>query len=339
VRLTLAEIRKRVENEGDAYRVLEEMRWPDGPVCPHCDNKKAYFLNPANGKSRMTNKGSFSQRRVWKCAACRKQFSVLTGTIFHGTKVPIEVWLMIMVQMCSAKNGISAREIERMHKLTPETAWFVLHRLREAMKREPLAGALRGTIQADEAWIGGDPTRMNAKTRARWEGRDETPVPVQPHAGRPNQHTDKTPILSLIDSETGEVRSQVVTDVSGPTLRKAIAEQVDMPGSHLQTDEQFGYRQLGQEFRSHRTVNHSQGEYVSRATGATINRAENYFSQLKRSIDGTHHHVSKEHLPRYLAEFDFRYSTCKMNDADRLQMMVDRSAGRRLAYRPLTGER
>ncbi len=145
-----------METEADAYCVLEDLRWPNGPVCPHCGHRNAYFLKPANGTSRATGpKRTMSQRRVWKCARCRKQFSVLTGTIFHGTKVPIAVWLMVMVQMCSAKNGISAREVERMHGLTPGTAWFVLHRLREAMQREPMVGLLRGTIQADETWIGG----------------------------------------------------------------------------------------------------------------------------------------------------------------------------------------
>jgi transposase-like protein len=143
VKLNLAEITRRIETEGDAYALLERLRWPNCPVCPHCGNEKAYFLKPKNGVSRATGpKRTMSQRRLWKCAACRKQFSVLTGTIFHATKVPIEVWLMVMVQMCSAKNGISAREIERMHGVTPETAWYMLHRLREAMKRDPLAGVL-----------------------------------------------------------------------------------------------------------------------------------------------------------------------------------------------------
>ena len=135
-------------------------------MCPHCGHDKAYYLKPANGTSRAPGQsGPMSQRRVWKCAKCRKQFSVLTGTIFHGTKVPIEVWLMVMVQMCSAKNGISAREIERMHDLSPETAWYVLHRLREAMKREPLADMLRGTIVADETWS--EAYRRRTPTRSR----------------------------------------------------------------------------------------------------------------------------------------------------------------------------
>jgi transposase-like protein len=324
VRLTLAELRKRIENEADAYCVLEDLRWPTGPICPHCGHDKAYFLKPKNGTSRATGpKRTMSQRRVWKCAKCRKQFSVLTGTIFHGTKVPIEVWLMVMVQMCSAKNGISAREIERMHGLTPETAWYLLHRLREAMKREPLAHMMPGTVVADETWIGGNPKNRH--------GRDK---PEQIVRGE-NLHTDKTPVLSLINSDTGEVRSRVVPDITGATLRKFMSEHVDMAGSVLHTDEGGWYRQLGQEFIEHNAVNHSAGEYVRGMV--STNRAEGYFSQLKRSLDGTHHHVSKTHLPRYVAEFDFRYSTCKMTDSERLQKMVDQAQGRRLSYRPLKG--
>jgi transposase-like protein len=331
MKLNLSEIRKQVSCEADAYYVLEQLRWPEGPICPHCDNKKAYYLNPKNGNSRATGpKRTMSQRRVWKCAACRKQFSVLTGTIFHGTKVPVTTWLMVMVQMCSAKNGISAREIERMHDLTPETAWFVLHRLREAMKREPMAGALRGAVVADEAWIGGMDRNRHATKVASLK-----PERIAPGGGgRPNLKTDKQPIMSLVHVETGEVRSHVVNDVTGKSLRKAMAEHVDFGNTDLYTDESGSYKPIAREFRSHSTVNHSAGEYVRGSV--TTNQAENFFSQLKRSLDGTHHHVSRTHLHRYLAEFDFRHNTCKLGDAERLQVMVDQTAGRRLTYKPLT---
>ena len=328
MKLTLKEIRRRVETDGDAYALMEELRWAHGVICPHCGGRKAYFLKPANGTSRATGpKKTMSQRRVWKCAACRKQFSVLTGTIFHGTKVPVEVWLMVMVQMCSAKNGISAREVERMHGVTPETAWFMLHRLREAMTREPLVGALRGTIIADETFFGGDPKWKHGRSK-------KSEILSSAEGKRVYKKTEKTPILSLVDTETGEVRSTVVADVGSRTLRQAIAEQVDMANSHLQTDEARPYKTIGKEFVSHESVNHSQGEYVR--GDVSTNRIEGYFAQLKRSINGTHHHVSKAHLHRYLAEFDFRYSTCKMDDSLRLQTMVDRAAGRRLTYKPLT---
>lgn len=145
-------------------------------------------------------------------------------------------------------------------------------------------------------------------------------------------------MLSLIDRVTGEARSRVIPDITGATLRKAISEQVDLAATVLHTDEYRSYRVLRPELAAHKSVNHNAGEYVRyEADGVvTTNQAENFFSQLKRSIDGTHHHVSTEHLPRYLAEFDFRYSTRKMSDTARTLMAIQRSEGRRLKYRQTT---
>ncbi len=331
MKLNLREINKRVESEADAYGLLEQLRWPDGPVCPHCGATKAYFLKPANGRSRATGpKKTMSQRRVWKCASCRKQFSVLTGTIFHGTKVPIQTWLMVMVQMCSAKNGISAREVERMHGVTPETAWHMLHRLREAMTRDPLAGVLRGTIVADETWVGGNPHNVHASKLAAIK-----PERVKAGEGRANQKTDKIPVLALVNRDTGEIRTEVVTSVNGGNISKFLGSHVDVANSVLHTDESRVYSEIGQQFQAHETVNHREKEYVR--GDVTTNRAEGFFAQLKRSIDGTHHHVSPEHLHRYVNEFAFRYTTCHDADSVRLQQMIDQSAGRRLTYKPLRG--
>jgi transposase-like protein len=337
VKLSLKELRMRVQDEHDAYLLMEELRWgkdAERIECPHCGNGKAYFLNPKGGSrgtgpKRHDGQRTRSVRRVWKCAKCRKQFSVLTGTIFHGTKVSVSDWLTVMVLMCSAKNGISAREVERLCEVTPETAWYMLHRLREAMKREPLAPMMRGTVVADETFFGGSDRNRHASAKRRTYTDDEW------------QARQKTPILSLVDTTTGEVRSQVVPDVTAATLRKVIAEQVDMAGSALHTDEAHQYWPIGREFADHRKVNHLADEYVrvdDDGVMVTTNRLESFFAQLKRSIDGTHHHVSREHLHRYLAEFDFRYSTREMTDPQRLQAMVNRVAGRRLSYKPLTGQ-
>jgi transposase-like protein len=309
----------RLATEADAYRMLEELRWGDRPVCAHCGSERVYFLTPKDGVSRKTRTGSASQRRVWKCGVCRRQFSVITNTIFHGTKIPLRKWLFVVFEMCASKNGVAAREIERKYDLTAKSAWFMLHRIREAMKREPLAGMLRGTIVADETYIGGsDRNRHKSK-------RDKT------IRGRSTKK--KTAVLSLVDTGTGEVRSRVVPDVSGPTLRKAIEEHVDPAGSILVTDEWPPYRKVGTTFEAHETVNHLADEYVR--DGWTTNHAENYFSQLKRSIDGTHHHVSRRHLDRYLAEFDYRHSTRNVSDSTRTRTLFDQVGGRRLTYRPV----
>jgi transposase-like protein len=317
---SLPALMKRIPDEEAAYLLMEDLRWSaTGVVCSHCGSlAKHYFLKPRDPQGRMTRTGAFSQRRVWKCKDCRKQFSVTTGTIFHGTKIPLQTWLFVVFEMCASKNGVAAREIERKYDVTAKSAWFMVHRIREAMKREPMAGLLSGTIVADETWIGGTPKNRHASKR-------------QPFA--PGQITDKTPVLSLIDTVTGEVRSEIVRDVTADTLAPILLARTDPKSSHLYTDSSVAYRKMGEEFASHETVNHTAGEYVRGPV--TTNAAEGYFSQLKRSIDGTHHAVSTVHLGRYLAEFDYRYSTRKMNDSERMRLVMGNTGGKRLTYRPL----
>ena len=206
-KITITALAKRITCEADAYAYLESLRWPTGPVCPHCGHEKAYFLTPANKVSRQTTRGTHSQRRVWKCAESAQQFSVVAGTIFHGSHVSLQDLVVRVLEMVANKNGLAAREVARKYEVSPKTAWFMTQRIREAMKnRAP--DALVGTIVADEAFIGGDPSRMNHKTRDRWEGKHEQPVRLEPGAARPNQKTAKTPVLSLVNATTGEVRSR-----------------------------------------------------------------------------------------------------------------------------------
>lgn len=251
--------------------LMEELRWPDGPECPHCGATKAYFLTPKNAAGRRSGPGEKrTVRRVWKCAKCRKQFSVLTGTIFHGTKVPLADWLQVMVLMSASKNGIASREVERLIGVTAETAWFMTHRLREAMRRGGVLAPFEGVVVADETFIGGEPKNRHSSVR-------NTPVPLRP--GERRGHTDKASVLSLINTATGEVRSKVIPDVTGATLRKAIAEQADMGRTELHTDEWSGYKPVTPELLAHRTVNHSDDEYVRREGGRmiTTNPAEGLF--------------------------------------------------------------
>jgi transposase-like protein len=323
MRTTVSELFDRLRTEADAWEFLEELRWPNGPKCPACHGSDVYLIQPKNGVSRRTVSGSMSQRRTWNCRPCRKQFSATTGTMMHGTRLPIRTWVLVIFEMCASKNGVAAGEIERKYGLCSRSAWFLMHRIREAMKDDGLIATMRGTIVADETFIGGDPTKMNRPTRRRW---------IASHDGNPFIHTTKTPVLSLINAETGEVRSRVVPRVNGANLRKVMSEHVDMAGSILWTDEGNWYRQLGQEFIRHATVNHSDDQYVG-PDGEGTNKLENFFSQLKRSIDGTHHHVSVEHLPRYLGEFDYRFTTRKMSDGERMADLVGRAEGRRLTYK------
>ena len=211
---SLPKLAARLRTEADAYLLLEELRWGGQPVCPHCGSVAAhYFLKPANGTSRKTRTGTLSERRVWKCRDCRKQFTVLVGTIFHGTKISIRTWLLVIFEFVSSKNSVSAWEISRKYEITNESAWHMLHRIREATKREPLAGLLSGAVQADEAWLGGNP-----KNRHRTDAKEPRRGPA---------HTDKQPVFALVHYETREVRSRVVPDVTGATLLPAMQEATD----------------------------------------------------------------------------------------------------------------
>jgi len=312
--LNLSTLAKHFSDEEAAWELVEHLRWPMGPVCPHCgDTGRAYFLSPKNGY-RTTSTGRVSYRRVWKCKACRKQFSVLVGTIFERSQVPLSKWLLALHMMSANKNGVAANELRRTIGVTQPTAWFMLHRLREAMRLSSLH-SMRGTIVADETFWGGKAKFMHADKRAT--------APA------------KVPVLALINADTGEVRTQAVANVDGTTLAKVISEQVDVGSSILWTDEGTQYIQLGKQFLAHETVSHAQGVYVNKH-GAGTNRAEGFFGQLRRSVDGTHHHISREHLHRYLGEFAFRYSTCKISDTERLERIIAQAEGRRLTYRRVT---
>jgi transposase-like protein len=317
---TVMTLAKGIKTEADAYAYMESLRWPGGPVCPHCHSRaKHYFLTPKSGTgARATRTGSMSERRVWKCKSCRKQFSVITGTVFHGTKVPLHTWVMVVFEMAANKNGIAAREIARKYGVAPKTAWFMTNRLREAMKNLAPERLISGTVIADETFIGPTPRFQHGYK----------PMPGQ----QGKMRADKVAVVSLVDKDSGEVRSRVIPNVTGDNLRSVLEAHVSMPDSVLHTDSENAYRAVSRRFIAHHTVNHKVREYVR--GDVTTNQAENYFSQLKRSLDGTHHHVSRQHLHRYLAEFDFRHSTRDLTDAQRMQRIVGRAGGRRLTYKP-----
>lgn len=324
---SIRKLADQMSTEADAYVLLERLRWTDGKPesCPQCGEfGRCYFLTPTDGtKSRATRTGTRSQRRVWKCGGCRKQFSVLTGTIFHGTKISVRTWLFVIFEVSASKNGISAWEIARKYSITNESAWHMMHRIREAMKREPVASLLRGSIQMDESWIGGDPKNRHASDPRETARRARGP-----------KASDKQPIVSLVHYETREVRSRVVPNVTGETLLNALAEQAELKVTYLQTDGAMPYRGIAHHTAGHEAVDHDAGIWKLKG-GASTNLAEGYFSQFKRSIDGTHHHVSTEHLDRYLAQFDFMYSYCKDTDSARMRRILGQVEGRRLPYQPL----
>jgi transposase-like protein len=315
-KLTLDYIAKHLSDDDAAYRFLEGIRWPNGPICPRCGGMQATFLEPRNGE-RLTRTGSKSPRRVWWCAGCRQQFSVLIGTIFEDSKIPLGKWIMATHLMAAGKNGVSAMELHRLLEITYKSAWFMAHRIRKAMEREPMTAMLSGTVEADETYIGGKPKQANNAPRL-----------TRREAAR-RRMDNKTPVVSLVQ-RGGEVRSKVIKRVTGANLGKLLKESVH-PDATLNTDASHLYTAAGRQFAKHETVDHGINEYVR--DDAHVNTAEGYFSQLKRSIDGTHHHVSAHHLPRYLGEFDYRYNTRKMEDGERTKLAIRQAEGKRLRYR------
>ncbi len=317
-RTTIASLSQEVTTEAEAYAYFERLRWNGNPICAHCDSLNVYFIEPSNGVSRATRTGHMSQRRVWRCRGCKRQFSVITNTAMHGTKIPVRVWLMVIFELCSSKNGVAAREVERKYGVAGRSAWFMLHRIREAMSHDD-ASLFVGNVVADEVYIGGDPANRHASER---------------HDVRRGAGTDKTPVVTLIDAETGEARSTVVSWVDSVSLRDVIRENVDMATATLHTDSHRGYIPVGRKMAGHYSVNHFAGIYATDKTNGT-NKCENYFAQLKRGLKGTHIHVDPRHLHRYLGEFDYRFSTCDMTDTERLADLATRVAGR-LTYKVAT---
>ncbi len=216
--------------------------------------------------------------------------------------------------MCSNKNGISAHELHRNLRVSYQTAWFMEHRVRHAMTQSPLREKLTGTVESDETYFG-------------WR------------TAHGQGGVGKTPIVTLISRDTGEARSTIVERVTGATLRPVLTGEIS-PDAVLMTDKLVGYRQIGKEFAEHHSVNHGRKEYAKTTKNgrrAHVNLAEGFFSQLKRGIDGTHHHVSTDHLHRYVAEYDFRYSTRKLTDGQRTMRAIEQAAGKRLTYRDPIG--
>jgi len=290
-------------NDEDAARAyLESIYWPNGPVCPHCGGTER--------NSRLN--GASHRPGLLACGDCRSQFTVTVGTVLERSKVPLHKWVYANHLMCASKKGISSKQLERMLGVTYKTAWFMSHRIREAMNMAParMLGGGSEPVEVDETYWGN-------------VGKN------QPGA-RGGSH--KMKIVSLVE-RNGEKRSFHVADVTGATLRPVMQAQISAK-ARLMTDEAAVYPKIGRNFASHETVNHSIKEY-SRGD-VTTNSAESSFALLKRGLIGTFHSVSEQHLQRYATEFDFRWNhriKTGFNDAQRAEVALQNIGGKRLTYR------
>ena len=297
---------------------LESIRWPNGPVCPHCGCYER--ISKIQGTSHRPG--------LYECLECRDQFTVTVGTVFERSKVSLDKWIFAATLMACSKKGVSSKQIERMLGVTYKTAWFMTHRLREAMKAPGGMFSTGGTVEADETYVGG---KEHNKHRSK---RDSKKIGGM----------GKQMVFSLVE-RGGMVRSVHLTSVNAATLRPYLDSQIDTVNTRLMTDGEGQYRLVASMFKSHDVVNHSAGEYVR--GNAHTNTVEGYFSILKRGIYGTFHSISPQHLQRYCHEFDFRYNhrQVKVKDAEghwqlvgptdqeRTTSMLKGISGKRLMYR------
>jgi transposase-like protein len=293
-------------NEAAAIARLEEIVWPTGPMCPRCGGQER--ITPVNG-------GRAGLRR---CGPCKREFTVTVGTIFHRSHVKLHKWFQAAHLLASSKKGISSHQLHRTLGLTYKTAWFMSHRLREAMRELNLAplGGEGKFVEADETVIGGKERNKRLSKR--------NPKNVGA--------VGKEIAFSLVE-RGGKVRSYHVRNVNAKTLRPILMEQVNR-ASALMTDDAGQYRIIGPAFARYETVNHGIEEYVR--GDAHTNTIEGYFSIMKRGINGVYHHVSPQHLKRYLAEFDFRYNeraALGVDDLSRADKVLRGIVGKRLTYR------
>jgi transposase-like protein len=285
-------------NEKKAEEHIFRSRWPDGePICPHCGSTDTMVM------------GGKTQAGYFLCRDCRDKFTVRTGTVMERSHVPLHKWLLATHLMAASKKGMSAKQMERMLGVTYKTAWFLCHRIREAMDGANDTGPLGGpgkVVESDEAFVGGKQSRRAYRKVA-----------------------PKKKVVALVE-RNGRARSFHVANIHANTVRSALVTHVHR-ASTLMTDDANIYREVGREFSRHGHILHASRHYAEGDIHS--NTAENFFSILKRGVIGTYHHWSAAHMHRYLAEFDMRYSTKNNTDGERAATILRGMEGRRLTYR------
>ena len=314
----MTDLQNPIFNDLDKAReALEMARWPNGPYCPHCGNADEDLIAKVEGKKQSHRPG------LYYCNECKGTFTVTVGTVFERSKVPLTKWWLATHLMASSKKGISAHQIHRMLGVTYKTAWFMCHRIREAMKDmnpAPMGGSGK-VIEADETYYGQRETPRKDKTST-----------TKPTKGGKSGGAQKRVIFGLVE-RGGKARTFHLNQATAWEVRKIIVKNASRD-SELHTDESRIYTYLGKEFDAHKTVIHSKLEYVRGKVHT--NTVENLWSVFKRGMKGVYQHCGEAHLHRYLAEFDFRYNNrtaLKVSDRERTNKIMEGIEGKRLTYR------
>ena len=292
---------------------LEGTRWPEGVVCPHCSSHNVRELT---GKSHRAGLRQCNEKE------CRQQFTVTVGTVFERSKVPLNKWLLATHLLTASKNGMSAHQIHRMIGVTYKTAWFMCHRIREAMVDDnpPPLGGKDKTIESDETYVG-NRVGLKKKRALKRQG-------VKGWGGSNNKYT----VVSLVE-RGGNIRSFHVDKANKAKIREILVRNVSRK-SRLVTDESNLYTETGPEFAKHQKVHHARGEYVR--DDVYTNTLEGFYSIFKRGMRGVYQHCGEQHLQRYVTEFDFRYNHREVNDNERREVVLKNISGKRLTYRRIS---
>jgi transposase-like protein len=318
---TLQQAIKHFSDEQTCIDTVASLRWPEGPVCPACGHKEHYYLK--------------TQKR-WKCKDCNKQFSVKLGSIFEDSPIGLDKWLCALWMIANCKNGVSSYEIHRALGVTQKSAWFMMHRIRLAMKNNSLGklgGPEGGSVEADETFVGPDPRRMHKSRRAKI---------LALAANDPNLNNrapGKTIVMGMLDRNLRQVRAMVIPNVKRTTLQEQILKNVE-GGSHMITDDFPSYKYALAEKFAHDVIDHVKG-YVDGQVHT--NGIENFWSLLKRGLRGTYVAVEPFHLDRYVDEQVFRFNNRgskekPVNDGQRFEMLLSQIANKRLTFAEVTGK-
>ncbi|MGH8371831.1 MAG: IS1595 family transposase [Gammaproteobacteria bacterium] len=298
---TIRNLPRACADETAAVLFMEAQRWEGRPGCPQCGDTDVYQMQDSKTGKRQAN-------FRWRCRGCKGQFTVRTGTVFEDSKIPLRHWCFAYWRAATSKKGVSALEIHRQTGVSYKSALFMLHRIRFGMTDSAIP-PLTGIVEVDETYVGGKP---------RYRGKKRGPK------------GNKTAVMALVQRD-GHVKTQVVANVTAKTVKQVVSGAI-APSATLMTDESPVYTGIGRTFEGgHHVVTHSRYEYVRGEV--TTNTVEGFFSIVKRGLNGIYHAVSKEHLHRYMTEFEFRYNHRKLEDGERIRAAIQASEGKRLLYR------